>query len=106
MLVLHAAVWCCWSRLPSLQLLRHLPPAAAQNYQLCIDAKTEASKIAVTFGGHTADLVHEILPSTSSGVHRANLRLIIIFIRAGNEGPRNFYNQASRIYAFYAILIL
>ena len=71
MLVLLVAVWCCWSRLPSLKLLRHLPPAAARNYQLSIDAKTEASKTAVTFGGHTADLVHEILPSTSSGVHNS-----------------------------------
>ena len=44
--------------LSCLRLLRHLPPAAARNYQLSIDAKTRASKTAVTFGGHTANLVY------------------------------------------------
>ena len=44
--------------LPRLPLLRHLPPAAARNYQVSIDAKTRASKTAVTFGGHTANLVY------------------------------------------------
>ena len=71
MLVLHAAVWCCWSRLPGLKLLRHLPPAAARNYQLCIDAKTRASNTAVTFGGHTADTKFYRLQVESRSVHNS-----------------------------------